>query len=261
MKVVIKTKDRVEKFRRKTYSKIIQRYDFDENEVYLFVSSDKDLQRYHEAYPKCKVIKGDKGIAGIDNFIVNYFDEGEVYVYMNDDVSGIYEVVDSKNLKEVEDLKSLLEKLIKVCKEKKLTYAGFYPVCNPFYMYKQKDIRQDLSLVMDGLSICINNKDVKITEIPVKKPDGSLFIGDFSDVEKCIQHYKSKGGVLRFNRFAPKIEYYGKQGGIQGRDVFTEKYVAEFMLDMYPEYISSIRYKKDGKTSLRIRSNPKIKKK
>ena len=59
------------------------------------------------------MIKGPPGIAAIDNFIVDYFDEGEVYLYMNDDVSGMYEVVDKKTMKEVKDLKGLLNKLVK----------------------------------------------------------------------------------------------------------------------------------------------------
>ena len=258
IKIAIKTKNRVEKLRKKTYSSIIQKYGFDESKVHLFVSDDKDLKEYSKAYPKCKVIKGPSGIAAIDNFIVQYFNEGEVYLYMNDDVSGIYEVVDKKNMKEVEDLKSLLNKLIKECKKNNFTYGGFYPVCNPFYMHGQKPIRHDLSLVMDPVSICINNKDVKLTEIKVPKPDGTTFIGESSDAEKCIQHYMSRGGIVRFNRYSPKVEYYGKEGGYQGRDAFTEKYTAEFLMNKYPDYVSGVRFKKDGKTSIRLIKNPKV---
>lgn len=257
MKIVIKTKNRIEKFRKKTYNSIIKKYDFDESLVHLFVSDDTDLKNYSDAYPLCKVIKGPKGIAGIDNFIVDYFLEGETYIYMNDDVSGIYQATSKKDLVEVKDLKALLNKLIKECQDNGYSYAGFGPVCNPYFMYGQKPINKGFSLVMDPVSICINNKDVRITEIPVTKPDGTVFIGDFSDVEKCIQHYKSKGGIIRFNHYAPKVEYYGKEGGTQGRDPYTEKYVAEFMLNKYPEYISGINYKKNGNTSLRLRRKPK----
>tara|TARA_R110000787_G_scaffold56324_3_gene129533 strand:+ start:511 stop:1311 length:801 start_codon:yes stop_codon:yes gene_type:complete len=257
MKIVIKTKNRVEKFRKKTYSKIIKHYDFDEKEVHLFVSNDEDLKNYKEAYPLCQVIKGPPGIAAIDNFIVDYFDEGEIYLYMNDDISGISKAIDSKKLVPVEDLKSLLKELIDELKLKKFTLGGFYPVYNPYFMFKSKEKRYDLSLIMDPLSICINNKDVKLSEIPVTKPDGSLFIGESSDSEKCIQHYKSKGGIIRWNHYAVNVEYYGKgPGGYQGRDSFTEKATAEFLMNKYPGYVSSVKYNKNGNTSIRLRRKP-----
>ena len=257
MKIAIKTKDRVERFREKTYSKIIKHYDFDETLVHLFVSNDTDVENYSKAYPRCKVIKGPDGICQIDNFIVDYFDEGEVYLYMNDDVSGIYEATSKKELKLVEDLKSLLNKLVKECKDNHYSYAGFAPVCNAYFMYGQKPINKGFSLVMDPLSICINNKDVKLTPIPVPMPDGSIFNGESSDAEKCILHYKSRGGIIRFNHYAPKVEYFGKVGGYQGRNAYTQKYTAEFMLNKYPEYISGINFKKNGTTSLRLRRKPK----
>lgn len=259
MKVVVKTMNRVKKFRKKTYSQIIQKYGFDDHDVYLFVSTQEDLVNYKQEYPNCNVILGPKGIAAIDNFIVDFFEEGDEYIYMNDDVSGIYKMISKTEFAPVKDLKSLLNQVLLEMKKHNLTYGGFYPVCNPFYMHNQKPITHDLKTVMDPLSVVINNKDVKITEIPVEKNDGSLFIGDFSDVEKTIQHYISKGGVVRFNHYSPKVEYYGKQGGIQGRNALTEKVTAEFMKNKYPEYISSVRYKKDGKTSLRLFKKPKIK--
>ncbi len=259
MKIAIKTKDRVKKFRNKTYSKIIQKYGFNDKDVYLFVSTDEDLVNYKQAYPNCNVILGPLGIAAIDNYIVEFFEQGQEYIYMNDDVSGIYKMISKTEMAPVKDLKNLLNQLLLEMKKHNLTYGGFYPVCNPFYMHKQKPITHDLRIVMDPLSVVINNKDVKITEIPVEMPDGSLFIGDFSDAEKTIQHYKSKGGVVRFNLYSPKVEYYGKQGGIQGRTSLTEKVTAEFLKNKYPEFISSIRYKKDGKTSLRLFKKPKIK--
>jgi hypothetical protein len=261
MKIAIKTKRRVERFRKKTYQCIIKKYGFDEKNVFLFVSDDRDYEDYSKAYPRCNIIKGPPGIAAIDNFIVDYFDEGEIYLYMNDDVSGLYQATSKKDLVEVQDLKGLLNKLVKECQDKGYTYGGFGPVLNPYFMFSKIPVNYHLCLVMDPVSICINNKEVRLTEIPVPMPDGSIFKGESSDAEKCIQHYKSKGGIIRYNHYAPKVEYYGKVGGYQGRNAYTEKYTAEYMLEKYPEYISSINFKKDGKTSLRLRKKPLNKKK
>ncbi len=260
MKVVIKTKDRVQLFYKKTYSKILLKYNFNLNDVYLFVSTEKDLDEYSDAYPKCHIILGPEGISAIDNYIVDFFPEGEVYLYMNDDVSGVYRVENEKEMSPVKDLKGLMSKLANEMKELGYSYGGLYPVCNPYYMYNQKYSRRDLCLIMDPVSICINNKDVKLTEIMVPLEDGTTFKGECSDAEKCILHFKSKGGTLRYNRFAAKVQYYGKVGGYQGRTAFTEKYTAEYMMNKYSDYVGGINFKKDGHTSLRFKKKYPLRK-
>jgi len=255
-KIVIKSMDRVKKFYKLTYSKIILKYGLDESQVHVFVSTEKDLQEYTEAYPKCKVILGPKGIARIDNYIVDYLDENEIYLYMNDDIHGFYELVDNK-LVEVEDLKQVLDKLIKKLQDHNLTYGGFYPVFNPYFMNKQKKpVELGLSLIMDPLSICINNKEVQLTEIPVELPNGQIFIGECTDAEKCVLHYKSRGGIVRLNRYTAKVEYYAKHGGYQGRTPLTEQYTANYLKEKYPDYVAGVRIKKNGNTSIRLKRLP-----
>ena len=253
MDIVIKTNDRVELFYKKTWTCIIKYYDFDESKVHLFVSSPEDEEAYSKKYPNCKVVLSPSGIPNVDNFIVDYFPEGHKYIYMNDDVSAVYEVIDIKTKKKVGDLKKLLNELVEVCEVNNYTYGGFYPVLNNMFMSKQKEeITYDLCLIMDPLSVCINNKDVKITPIYFDKPDGTAFCGCASDEEKCIQHFRSRGGLVRYNKIGIVVQYYGKKGGYQGRDAYTEKYCAETIRDLYPEYIKGIKYK-GWKTSLALK--------
>ena len=245
--VVIKSKDRLETFGKKTYTKILKEYGFEDNLTYIFVSDEKDYVEYKEKYPELNIILGDKGIVGIDNFIVNYFAEGQKYIYMNDDVSGVYKCLDSKTKVKVEDLKGLMNDIFLEMENRKFTMGGLYPVPNPYFMAGFKDdIRYDLVLIMDPVSCCINNKEVILTEIIC--PDG--FVGNKTDHEKCILHYKSKGGLVRFNKYCADVEYYNKSGGYRGRTKETEKYCAEYIKAKYPEYISNVKYKKDGGTSL-----------
>lgn len=259
--IAIKTKDRVKRFRDKTYNKILQKYGFDDQKVFLFVSTEKDLNDYKEAYPKCNVVLGPLGIANIDNFIVDFFQEGQKYIYLNDDVSALYKLVDEKSMKEIEvdEMQPLVDRMFATMQQKGYTYGGFYPVDNPFYMARQKEQqREDFCLVMDPFSFIINNKSVRMTPIPIPMEDGTTFMGDKTDFEKTIQHYKSRGGILRLNNYAIKVEYYGKHGGYQGRNAFTEKFCAEFIAKKYPEYISGVKTKKLGRTSLVLKR--KIKK-
>lgn len=255
MKIVIKSMNRVEKLFKLTYSKIILKYGLDESVVHIFVSTEQNLKDYTEAFPKCKVILGPMGIARIDNFIVNYFDENEIYLYMNDDIHGFYELVDNK-LQEVEDIKPVLDQLIKTLQDHNLSYGGFYPVPNGYFMKNKKPIEMGLTLVMDPMSICINNKNVVLTEIPVELPNGEIFIGECTDSEKCILHYKSRGGIVRFNRYSAKVEYYSKQGGYQGRTAITEQYTANYLKEKYPDYVAGVKIKKNGNTSIRLKNLP-----
>ena len=48
------------------------------------------------------------------------------------------------------------------------------------------------------------------------------------------------------------MEYYGTRGGFQGRDATTEKNSALLLQSKYGDYVSGVKYKKGGKTSLRL---------
>lgn len=252
--IVVKSKDRLLEFEEKTYNKIIKKYGWKDEEVFVFVSDEKDWIEYSEKFPKMNIILGDKGIVGIDNFIVNYFDEGKKYIYMNDDVSGVYEVVDEKTKKPVEDLKGLMNEIFELMEKMNYSMGGLAPVLNPYFMesYPNK-VNFGLCLIMDPVSCCINNKEVILTEVPIKMEDGSTFIGNKTDHEKCVLHFKSKGGLVRFNKFAADVKCYNKKGGYRGRNKLTEYKSAEFIKEKYPEFISSVIYKKGGKTSLKLR--------
>jgi len=248
---VVKSHERLERFYEKTYSKIILKYGFDLSKVYVFVSTDKDKTEYQEKYKEINIVKAPKGVAAVDNFITDYFDEGQKIIYMNDDVSTILYLkgnglIANEVQKLVEINKDNLYIVIKECfrimEKNNITYGGFYPVANDFYMKNSKGrFTFGLSLIMDPFSFVINNKKVRIT------------ISDKSDFEKSIQHFTYQGAILRCNFMALKVEYYGKKGGFQGRDDITEWETANKMLNKYPDYISSVIVKKEGKTSLRFK--------
>ena len=257
MKFVIKSKNRIKKLSEMTYA-LLKRYEVSDKDIYLFITQD-DLEKYNIVFPDCNCIVAPKGIANTDNFIVDYFEENEEYIYMNDDVSKIFGLTsDAENGKKYEIDKSgfdyLIAKLFSEMKADKVSYGGLYPCDSAMYMKNAPEISKGLSLIMDPFSAVINNKEVRITEIPVEKEDGSIFIGDNSDTEKSIQHFKSKNGLIRLNKWCLKVQYYGNDlGGIVGRNAFTEQYTAEYLKNLYPEYISSINTKKNGNTSLRLK--------
>ena len=78
MKFVIKTMDRVEGLKKMTYS-FLKLHGVKDDDIYIFVSTEKDFDDYWKAFPDCLIILGPKGIVPIDNFIVQHFFE-EVYI-------------------------------------------------------------------------------------------------------------------------------------------------------------------------------------
>tara|TARA_R110000823_G_scaffold124582_1_gene251180 strand:- start:847 stop:1623 length:777 start_codon:yes stop_codon:yes gene_type:complete len=239
---VIKSHQRVDRFYDKTYSKIILEYGFNLKNVFVFVSLKEDVDLYTKKYPLINILKAPKGVAAVDNFITNYFQEGQNIIYMNDDVSGIVELQNNK-LKPIkkERLLSIIDAMFGRMKKNKITYGGFYPVPNTLFMSGKK-MTYDLCLIMDPFSLVINNKKVRIT------------ISDKSDFEKSIQHFYFQNALLRYNHISLKVEYYGTKGGFQGRTAETERNSAKLLQAKYPDYVGSIKYKKDGKTSLRLKS-------
>jgi len=238
---VVKSHQRVDRFFDRTYTKVILKQGFELSRVYVFVSTVKDVELYSCKYPKINIVKAPKGVSAVDNFITDYFKDGQPIIYMNDDVSGVKELIGGK-LKDIsaDKLNTIIAAMFGKMMRNGITYGGFYPVPNTMFMSGQK-ITYDFCLIMDPLSLVINNKKIRIT------------ISDKSDFEKSIQHFKYQGALMRFNHIALKVEYYGKIGGFQGRDENTEMETATAMMKKYPHYISGVKVKNEGKTSLRLK--------
>jgi len=115
--------------------KLLKKYNIEDSNIYIFVSYKTDLQNYKKNFPNCNIILGDSGIVGIDNYIVDYFNENEEYIYMNDDISEIYKCIDRKKLKilSTNEFYELINELFNTMKQKNITYAGVYPVDNPYF--------------------------------------------------------------------------------------------------------------------------------
>jgi hypothetical protein len=238
----VKSHQRVDRFRLKTYNKIILEYGFDLDKVYVFVSTDADLQLYTKAFPLITIVQAPLGVANVDNFITDYFPQGQKIIYMNDDLTQICEVSPENKFVNVpkNKLHDICNTMFTIMQQHNIGYAGFYPVVNTMFMLNGDEVKTSLCLIMDPFSLVINNHSIRIT------------ISDKSDFEKSILHYAANGALLRYNRIAFKAEYYGKVGGFQGRNAQTELDTANQLMKKYPSYVASVNVKKEGKTSLKL---------
>tara|TARA_R110001606_G_C15225880_1_gene634575 strand:- start:89 stop:910 length:822 start_codon:yes stop_codon:yes gene_type:complete len=243
IKYVVKSHQRVEDFGSKTYNKIILKYKFNLKNTFVFVSLQEDVESYSLKYPEINIVKSPKGVAAVDNFITDYFGEGQEIVYMNDDLKGLYSVNDKLKFDELSlvECESLINNSFETMQENNISYGGIYPILNGMFMSGGEDIKFGFCFIQDPFSFCINNKKIKIT------------ISDKSDYEKSILHFRDKGALLRNNRYSMKVENYVKKGGFQGRNSITEKDTAEKMVSLYPLYVNNYKTKKNGVTSLRLK--------
>tara|TARA_R100000742_G_C4278514_1_gene101441 strand:+ start:2614 stop:3324 length:711 start_codon:yes stop_codon:yes gene_type:complete len=231
--IAIPTYDRVDVFRKKTYTKIIQKYKL-EKYVTLFIQSDKDASDYKELAPELKQVRSPKGYLNTLNFISKYYPDKAKVVKMDDDLTGIYKLTGDK-LTKVSNAYDLFNKTFAIMVNTGSSLGGFYPIPNAGFMKDRKAITTDLRFIVGSL-YCFINRNIKL------KIDGK------SDFEFTIENYKRDDKVIRLNNYTMRYDYSDNTEK-SGRDtqIFEKK---------YNEYISKVITHKDGSTSFLLKKNP-----
>lgn len=254
---VIKSKDRTDVLKTKTYS-FLKKYGVEDKDIDIFVSTNDNFRDYKLCFPDCKIIRGPLGIANIDNFIVDYYEEKQHYIYLNDDIRDIKFAKDSKTLVSLADttdnaiatFKNFISMHFYNMKKLNISYGGLYPVMNPYFMRGCKDtFRTDLCLIMDPFSFVINNKKIKLNNFYL---DDDFNENMYSDFEKTILHFETNGALYRLNHYSLDVLYFNGKD-TSNRTAERAPLAAELMLAAYPEYLQNIKYLKNGFCSLRFK--------
>ena len=230
--IAIPTYDRVNIFKRKTYNRIIKRYNL-EKYTTLFIQSDKDAKEYKEAFPELKQVRSPKGYLNTLNFIGNHYPLNAKVVKIDDDITQIKKLQGNK-LVDVNNAYDLFNKTFGIMSNVGASVGGYYPIASSSYMEDRQPITTDLRFIKGGL-YCFVNKRIKL------KIDGK------SDFEFTIENYKLNGKVVRLNHYTFRAElgYNTEEKGD------TQKF-----LNKYEDYVSKVVKHKDGSTSFVLRKNP-----
>jgi len=256
--IAIPSKGRPGLLLKKTYAKIIERYNLDYKKIHIFVSSKEDLEDYSKVMPKRKyhkVVLGPKGLTETFNYINEYFPEGQKILLLQDDVTAFYELNKKKKISHIKQLKPLIDRVFRGLDKTGLSLAGFYPVANETWMDKAKAVSVKLCFIFDPVRCYINRKEVKLT---------TRFNGKRStkqDVENSILNYILDGGVLRFNKYSFETQYSpsGIEGGFGQRTYKEELNVAKGIIELYPMF-SDLKFSKKGQPNVRLVDKSKLKK-
>ena len=230
--IAIPTFDRVDTFRKKTYTKIIQKYKL-EKYCTLFIQSDKDANDYKELAPELKQVRSPKGYLNTLNFISKYYPKNAKVVKMDDDLTGIFKLTGDK-LTKVNNAYDLFNKTFAIMVNTGSSLGGFYPIPNAGFMKDRKAITTDLRFIVGSL-YCFINKNIKL------RIDGK------SDFEFTIENYIRDGKVIRLNNYTKRYDYSDNTEK-SGRD-------SQIFQNKYDKYISKVITHKDGSTSFLLKKN------
>jgi hypothetical protein len=177
MKIAVPSYNRVSIFKTKTLKVLIENQ-VDIKDIYLFVASQDQYDLYKPEMPEdLKIIIGEKGMCNIRNFMSDYFDEGEIVCYMDDDIVKVKIKNDKTFLDILNDSHLFL-------KNSPYALVGFPPTFNEFFN-KDNGIKTGNLFCMGGFYITKNDRELRVDDATTE------------DRQRTLQFYHKYGGVAR----------------------------------------------------------------
>jgi len=245
MKIAIPSHKRSEQFKEKTLN-LLKKHNFDLKYIYIFVSPES-YDEYSKIFVDCNVILSKNNILDTRNHIIEYFDEGEEIVEMDDDVEDIVHTIKEVKSTSVEDLQELFRDSFEKSKGGLWGMNATLTSNNFFASGKDSFGIQQVSIVNSCIGYT-NRKDIKLT-VPEKE-----------DFERVILFYKKDIPILKRGQYGIKTKYWKNEGGIQDRYDFNKRkevqeLSANMIIEQYPNHAYKVQ-RKNGIVDIRFHKNP-----
>jgi hypothetical protein len=242
MKIAIPSHKRIKGLKTRTYD-LLMRHGFDENDIYIFVSPEC-YNEYKEEFKN--VILSKNNILDTRNHIIEYFDEGEEIVEMDDDVLDIKTCEKYIKPESVNDLKLIFKESFE---KSKGGLWGFNSV-----------IRNDNANVPVDNSDKIGIQKVSIVNSCIgytNRKDIKLSVSEKEDFERVLIYFHKKIPILKRRMYGIHTRYWTYAGGLQDRyNTEERKKVQEIsankLIEMYPEDCKKVYRKKNNICDLRF---------
>lgn len=259
-KIAVPTYKRYDTFKNKTF-KLLLEHKIPAENIYIFVANNEEKKLYEKALDKStynKIVVGKKGLKNQRNFIIDYFNEGDYVIELDDDLDGLYTLKDQSNvikkdhvLIKLPSLEKLIYDAYGLMKKYNIYIFGIYPVHNPFFMSNK--ITTKLKFIVGPFFGFINRKNKKF----------KVDIDEKDDVLRTLIYYKEDGRVLRFNNVCLKTAYYKEPGGMQAEEKDRKVEAlksAHILIKRFPNFTKLNLTKKSGHPEVRLYDkNPKYK--
>jgi hypothetical protein len=222
MNIVIPTYDRSDNF--KTI-KFLKDNDIPDEWVNIFLANEEEKQKYISKIGENKYnwVVGVLGICNQRNFITDYFNEDEIIISMDDDITDIVH-------KDNKPFKEWIKECLDYLEESKLGLLTVSPSSNPYFFKlknKKNSFKKGNYLGVGVFHIYKNHKDLKMN------------INFVEDYERSMMYLYKYGHNIRYEDIFLKTVYWGK-GGL--RTLRTkESYIEQVnkLLEQYPEILKT----------------------
>lgn len=219
----------------------LSRHNIDPTKVYVYVANQAEYELYKDTlnrdlYNEIRV--GELGLINQRQFISNQWSLNQYILFFDDDVEEIY-----LSLTPHTSLDEFITHAFSECIKYKSYIWGVYPVLNPYFRERRRELNTELNYISGAFYGIINRPNYKAIQLSIND-------GNKEDVERSLKYFINDGIVLRFNKVGFKTKYYGTDGGGLGR--FKERLIpmanASLKLkEMYGDY-GKIKVRKNGMT-------------
>lgn len=207
----------------------LARTNVDLNKVRVFVASEQEEREYLKARPlemgAVLTVIGVPTLCAQRRFIQDYYEKhvGLSVLSMDDDVEFLGEATGPKQVREVLDLLTWLAQSKEACQAYGARVWGVAPLLNAFYLWGSQPVQHGLKFCVGACFGFLAGPDLPYQTLAAK-----------DDYERCLQHYKQFGGVVRWSRMAPKTKYYSTGGLESFRTPATSEVEVQNLLERFP---------------------------
>lgn len=229
-----------------------------DEKILVFVASENEKLRYQKSInnDKIQLIVGVLGLKEIGDFITDYFEEGQPYVMMDDDVSRIALVTKDRK-RTMPDLNQLFSYAFQVCEKFGVSSWSVNEVTNPLFLSKLPFASVAPKFLYGWCSGFINDKKLRLTEGILDDTERTCY---FVDKEHRIVHLnrvfcehqlemKTGGGIISLAKERPEYERGRNQKYLEAEERLYAKY--SDILELVEERTKVTRLKLKNVSELR----------
>lgn len=229
---------------------LLKQNGIDNSNVYIFVSNKNEYLDYEYLSKDGYNIIYTKDLNNLmekHNYILDYFDEGERIVVMEDDIKCLKRKNGNRVVK-YNDFKTMVNDAWIACDKVGSKLWGLYPMANGMFM--SESIQHDLICIAGYLF------GIEISKDPFLKCNTE----NKHDYERSILHYIKYGSLCRLNYIAQYSASFSNVGGLQSQHTNEQRCVNEikgndYLVKRFPHLVRKHNRKNkffDRPTELRM---------
>ena len=187
---------------------LLEKHNIDKSLIKIFLRDEKQLNQYKHIVGEDYnyIVTGCMNIMEARNHLKYYYREDrpeiDYVLYIDDDIDDIYEFVNKKESRPIQNLEKFIIEAFTITDKENLSLWGICGLTNPFFM--SDSYSKNLKYILGGFSgeVIRRDRDIILCDF-----------NHFEDVQFTCEYFLRDGGVIRFQNIGIKTVYFG-DGGI-----------------------------------------------